>query len=94
MESAPQSTINHNAVIEVASDFYEFPPRHGHYFYRPALSKQVRLPKGDLKSAETLPKSPPRRNAVGRKKRSISKGICAEAAVFTNFLEMAVRRSR
>src|ERR1700709_914595 len=27
MESAPQSTITHNAVIDVASDFLELPPR-------------------------------------------------------------------
>src|ERR1700761_427247 len=68
MESAPQSTINHKAVIEFASDSWMSHPRPVHVMRR-ALHIEVRpAQKGCLELAGTLPKSPSPRNAERPKK--------------------------
>src|SRR6185312_4490756 len=63
MESAPQSTINHNAVIEFASD-----PGCPHARAAGCGGRTKRKPapaqEGGLKSAGTMPKSSLRRNAA------------------------------
>src|ERR1700733_15334925 len=93
MESTPQSTINHNAVIELASDLLRCPPRHR--CNRGGRSKsRPPCPKGGLKSAGTMPKSYPRRNAVGRKNRRFRKVFAPKVAISTKILEMAKGRTR
>src|SRR6202158_2987297 len=92
MESAPQSTINHNAVIYFASDFFEstLPPRER----RTRKKKASPAQKGGLKSAGTLPKSHPRRNAaqpvIGRIRQVFASG----QPVSANTLEIAVGQAR
>src|ERR1700722_8032858 len=45
MESAPQSTITHNAVIEFASDLFLFPPHACHRGSGGRIKKRPTLPK-------------------------------------------------
>src|ERR1700722_3465073 len=62
---------------------------------RPALRKQARPPqKGGLKSAGTMPKSHPLRNAMGRKNHRFRKVFASNPAISTKILEMAKRRAR
>ena len=75
MESAPQSTITHNAVIEFASD-PGLTPRHrrgsgGRIKRRPALPKRAALNRRDHAKIVS-----PAQRREGHK-RSISAGICA-----------------
>src|ERR1700681_2470865 len=81
MESAPQSTITHNAVIESASDFGQPHAnrrgRGGRIKRRPALPKRAALNRRDHAKI-ALPAQ--RRE---RPKRSISAGICAEIEPIT-----------
>src|SRR5450759_1984411 len=80
MESAPQSTITHNAVIEFASD--PGLPHAGHrrsggrIKTRPALPKRAALNRRDHAKIA----SPAQR--CGGHKRSISAGISVEAEAF------------
>src|SRR5271156_5405528 len=82
MESTPQSTINHNAVIELASDLVRMSP-----------APRPRKPTGAQKSGPPCPKGGPeiggdhaqnasRAQRRGLQKRSISKGICAAGGYF------------
>jgi hypothetical protein len=66
MESTPQSTINHNAVIEFASDF---DVSRNAPLDREAAGTQKRrlaspMSENCLNSARTMPKSTWRRNAM------------------------------
>src|ERR1700730_1492843 len=92
MESAPQSTINHNAVIYFASDSLNppLPPRER----RTRKTKPSPAQKGGLKSAGTLPKSPPRRNAAQPVIGRIRQVFASERPVSANTLEMAVGQAR
>src|SRR5689334_17765468 len=63
MESAPQSTINHNAVIEFCLRSW-MAARPGRLTRRAHKTEASPAQEGDLKSAGTMPKSPPRRNVV------------------------------
>src|SRR5581483_3746913 len=65
-ESTPQSTINHNAVIELASDLQRMSPRHGRD-PRKGAQKAGLLANRGPKSAGTMPKSHPQGNAAGGK---------------------------
>src|SRR5471032_1580373 len=91
MESAPQSTIAHNAVIESASDFLVYPtPRRGsggRIKRRPALPKRAALNRRD--HAKIV--SPAQRR--GGHKRSISAGICVETGAFSEISRNGSRRS-
>src|SRR5579864_3483255 len=81
MDNAPQSTINHNAVIELASDLKRWP----HATAAVAAGAQKAgppCPRGGLKSAGTMPKSHPRRNAMGGKKDRFRKLFARERAIF------------
>src|ERR1700761_5763887 len=76
MESTPQSTINHNAVIELASDLLRCPPRHR--CYRGGRSKsRPALPKGWPEIGRDHAKIAPPAQRQGLEKWSISAGICA-----------------
>src|SRR5581483_9559311 len=88
-ESTPQSTINHNAVIELASDLQRMSPRHGRDPRKGAQKAGLLANRGPEIGRDHAKIAPP----VQRRRRqnwSISKGICADADVFTRFLEMAV----
>src|SRR6516225_11305597 len=81
-ESAPQSTINHNAVIELASDLDGPAPSPR---TRPAHNKQARpAQKSGLKSAGTMPKSPPRRNAAAGINQRFSAGFSDQSGGFAS----------
>src|SRR5882757_4750412 len=95
MESAPQSTITHNAVIEFASDSGSYPtPRRGsggRIKRRPALPKRAALNRRD--HAKIICRAQRREGP----KRSISAGIWLEmtalrktARIFATALEMTV----
>src|SRR5260221_14231480 len=89
MESAPQSTITHNAVIEFASDFDSYPTQHrgsgGRIKRRPALPKRAALNRRD--HAKIAPPAQRRGGHNG----AISAAICAETR---RILEMAVGQAR
>src|SRR6202035_79901 len=81
MESTPQSTINHNAVIELASDLLRYPPRRR--CNRGGRSKsRPPCPKGgpEIGGDHAKITSPAQRR--GLQKPSISKGICVEPGYF------------
>src|ERR1700733_8868606 len=94
MESAPQSTITHNAVIEFASDPDSCPspsPRE-----RRAHKKKARpAQKGGLKSAgpcqNHMPGATPRRGKTVDFGRYLPQ--TGEGRVFAKTLEMAVREA-
>src|SRR6516162_479916 len=86
MESAPQSTINHNAVIELASDL-RWPharPRH----LRRTLKKKARLPKkGPQIGPDHAKIDPPAQRRYGQKpaffklpKHRFSRGILGSSS--------------
>src|ERR1700722_19572198 len=83
MESAPQSTITHNAVIEFASDLFLFPtPRRSPRERRAHKKKAHPAQKGGLKSVGTLPKSYLRRNAAKGVNGRFEPCICFETGAF------------
>src|SRR5580692_1542176 len=91
MESAPQSTINNNAVIEFASDpdcqFTPCPRKRERPKRRPAP------PKGLPQIGRNHAKIDPRVQRREWPKRSISAGIWREQSLFAKILEMAVREA-
>src|ERR1700733_9453632 len=83
MESAPQSTITHNAVIEFASDLFLFPtPRLSPRERRAHKKRALPCPKGRPQIGRDLAKIiPPAQRCEGRK-RSIQPCICSETGAF------------
>src|SRR5947209_5867752 len=88
-ESTPQSTINHNAVIEFASNL-KVAPRRGRDVGSGAQKAGPPAQKGGLKSAGTMPKSQSRCNAKGGKFGRFRQLFAPEPAVLVKFLEMAI----
>src|SRR5579871_3085593 len=86
-ESTPQSTINHNAVIEFASNL-KVAPRRGRGLAAGAQKAGPPAQKGGLKSAGTMPKSQSRCNAKGGKNDRFRQLFAPQAAVFIRFPEM------
>jgi hypothetical protein len=73
MESAPQSTIAHNAVIEFASDAVL--PSANHRGVAAGAQKRSPAQKDGLNSGATMPKSHWRRNGLnGRFSKGFSAG--------------------
>src|SRR5438445_12111577 len=68
MESAPQSTIAHIAVIEPASEAGVV-PRHHREERGGRIKRRPALPKGRPQIGGTMPKSYPRRNVAAGKNR-------------------------
>jgi hypothetical protein len=75
MESAPQSTIAHNAVIEFASDAVL--PSADHRGVAAGAQKRSPAQKDGLNSGATMPKSHWRRNAANGLNGRFSKGFSA-----------------
>ena len=95
MESAPQSTITHNAVIEFASDLFLFPtPRRSPRERRAHKKKAYPAQKGGLKSVGTLPKSYLRRNAAKGANGRFHPVFVPKRALFAKMLEMAIGQAR
>src|ERR1700674_1948455 len=87
MESAPQSTITHNAVIEFASDLFLFPPHACRRGSGGRIKRRPTLPKGRPQIGRDHAKIvSPAQRCDGRK-RSISAGICSETGLFARILE-------
>src|ERR1700721_842098 len=83
MESAPQSTITHNAVIEFASDLFLFPtPRLSPRERRAHKKRALPCPKGRPQIGRDLAKIIPRAQRREGRKRSISPCICSETGAF------------
>src|SRR3990170_5967891 len=91
MESAPQSTITHNAVIEFAFKSWCSPRRHRGK--RQRIKRRPALPKGRPQIGGTMPKSHPLRNAAegrnGRFRQVFAPNRCFSSK-FRRILEMAV----
>src|ERR1700761_4756150 len=84
MESAPQSTITHNAVIEFASD-PDFAPRHYRVMRRAHKKEACPAQKGGLKSAGPCQNQIPGatlRRAFGGVFRTPSTGFCVRLGLF------------
>src|SRR3979490_2644397 len=82
MESAPQSTITHNAVIEFASDLFLFPPHAYHRGSGGRIKRRPALPKRAALNRRDHAKIICRAQRRGGHKRSISAGICVDTGAF------------